>query len=67
MNIFKNIPTNLKDELFETIASNSTCKIERIVSYGHKSDDNYFYDQKDNEWIIVSTNTNITSQWIRNC
>ena len=33
-NIFKNIPNNLKEELFEDIISTDKLKIERIVSQG---------------------------------
>ena len=53
MNIFENIPSTIKEEVFETLASSSTCKIERIVSNGHCSAEDFFYDQESNEWVIV--------------
>ena len=53
MNIFKNIPSKLKDELFEDILTDKNFKIERIVSYGHASKDYFWYDQDKNEWLIV--------------
>jgi len=27
--------------------------IERIVSYGHRSPDGFWYDQEESEWVIV--------------
>ena len=29
------------------------CKIGRIISKGHHSLDNYWYDQEKNEWVMV--------------
>lgn len=52
-NIFCDIPRELKDEFFEELASNKDVKIERIVSYGHTSPKNGWYDQEQNEWVIV--------------
>jgi cupin 2 domain-containing protein len=53
LNIFKNIPKDLKDEVFESIVSNPNLKIERIISYGHTSPTEGWYDQEENEWVIV--------------
>ena len=52
-NIFNNIPKNLKDELFEDIIKTENLKIERIVSYGHTSPKDGWYEQENNEWVIV--------------
>jgi len=52
-NIFSQIPTDLKEELFEEIISNDTLKIERIISKGHTTKDFEWYNQKSNEWVIV--------------
>ena len=52
-NIFKNIPNDLSEEVFEKLAGNENVTIERIVSKGHKSADNFWYDQEQNEWVIV--------------
>ncbi len=52
-NIFSQIPTDLKEELFEEIISNDTLKIERIISKGHITKDFEWYNQKSNEWVIV--------------
>jgi cupin 2 domain-containing protein len=52
-NIFKHIPKDLQDELFEDIISTDTLKIERIVSYGHTSPQVGWYESQLNEWVIV--------------
>ncbi len=53
MNIYKNIPVDLPDELFETIHHSDSIKIERIVSHGHCSPPDFWYDQTQNEWLVV--------------
>lgn len=52
-NIFKNIPKQLKEELFEELLCRDGLKIERIVSNGHISPENEWYDQDNNEWVIL--------------
>ena len=52
-NIFKNIPDHIPEELFQEILKTENIKIERIVSKGHSSPDNYIYDQEENEWVIL--------------
>nr|WP_321266635.1 cupin domain-containing protein [uncultured Sulfurimonas sp.] len=53
LNIFSNIPLELKEELFEEIVSKNGLKIERIVSKGHKTTEFEWYDQEDNEWVVL--------------
>lgn len=53
LNIFKDIPKELSEELFENIISKENLKIERIVSDGHTSPDSGWYDQDSNEWVIL--------------
>ena len=53
MNIFSEIPDRLKDELFEDIISSKNIKIERIISDGHTSPKNGWYESKQNEWVIL--------------
>jgi cupin 2 domain-containing protein len=52
-NIFESIPQNLKDELFEEIISKDSLKIERIVSCGHTTTEFEWYNQDNDEWVIV--------------
>lgn len=51
--LFAGIPDHLKDELIETIFQTSNFRIERIVSHGHSSDEGFWYDQSDNELVIL--------------
>lgn len=52
-NIFESIPEDLAQECFTTLAKAQSVKIERIVSKGHASPSGDWYDQADNEWLIV--------------
>lgn len=52
-NIFEAIPSNLKEEFFEEIISKDGLKIERIVSYGHTTAQNEWYNQASDEWVIL--------------
>jgi len=52
-NIFKHLPDDLSDEVFETIVHSEQLKIERIVSSGHRSPDSGWYDQEQDEWVMV--------------
>lgn len=52
-NLFTSIPEHFKDELIESLFQNSKIKIERIVSKGHRSATNHWYDQKTDEWVLL--------------
>jgi len=52
-NIFDAIPKNLEAEVFERLVDSNGIRIERIVSKGHKSPKSGWYDQDQNEWVIV--------------
>ena len=52
-NFFSDIPQNLPEELFETIVQSDNVTIERIVSDGHTSPQGFWYDQDQNEFVIV--------------
>ncbi len=53
VNIYKQIPDNLSEEVFEVLAQSKAVKIERIISKGHKSPGTGWYDQDQNEWVLV--------------
>jgi cupin 2 domain-containing protein len=52
-NIYKCIPDDLSEEIFELLIQGENIKIERIISKGHKSPGTGWYDQEQNEWILV--------------
>ncbi|MGC1248314.1 MAG: cupin domain-containing protein [Spirulinaceae cyanobacterium] len=52
-NLFDKIPTNLENEVFEQLVKSYHIRIERIISKGHTSPEFGWYEQKQNEWVIV--------------
>jgi len=52
-NIFSSLPDKLEHELFEELLCHKNIRIERIVSQGHTSPKNDWYDQQENEWVII--------------
>ena len=52
-NIFESIPNNLTEEVFETILQSKNITIERIISKGHTSPETGWYNQEQNEWVMV--------------
>ncbi len=52
-NLFSNIPEQLPEELVEVLASGKGCRIERIVSRGHSSPDGFWYDQSQDEFVVL--------------
>jgi cupin 2 domain-containing protein len=51
--LFEGIPAELPGEIFDTIFSAESVKIERIVSRGHASPEGFWYDQERNEFVLV--------------
>lgn len=52
-NIFSIIPENIPREIIETIISSKHLRVERIISKGHSSPQNFWYDQNENEWVLL--------------
>lgn len=52
-NLFDGIPAELSEELFTTLLHAEGLRIERIVSHGQASPSGFWYDQEENEWILV--------------
>lgn len=52
-NIFSNLPGNMDKETFEDIVNNDRVRIERILSHGHSSPEQGWYQQDENEWVMV--------------
>lgn len=52
-NIFDAIPKNLEAESLQRLVESNTVKIERIVSRGQRSPETGWYDQNENEWVML--------------
>jgi cupin 2 domain-containing protein len=52
-NIFDNVPENIPEEIFERLIVNSNFHLERIISQGHNSPKDFWYDQDTNEFVIL--------------
>jgi cupin 2 domain-containing protein len=52
-NLFGDLPPHLPDELIQTLVSTDSCRIERIVSHGHASPDEFWYDQPRHEFVVL--------------
>lgn len=50
-NLLRQLPEDLREEVFENILDTPSLRIERIVSKGHTSTD--WYDQTQSEWVMV--------------
>jgi cupin 2 domain-containing protein len=55
MNLLSDLPKNLPEELTTVLQQGHGVRIERIVSTGHKSPEGFWYDQPENEWVMVLT------------
>ena len=52
-NIFEEIIIDKSKEKFFEIFKNETIKIEKIVSNGQKSPDNFWYEQEQSEFVLL--------------
>lgn len=52
-NIFAGLPESIGQEQFLTLFENEAVRIERIVSRSHSSPTAFWYDQPEDEWVIV--------------
>lgn len=52
-NIFDDLSQRLPKELVEILVRAADVRIERIVSHGHASPADFWYDQPQHEWVIV--------------
>jgi len=51
--LFADIPAELPDELFTTLLERPGLKLERIVSRGHATPSGQWYDQQQDEWVLL--------------
>jgi cupin 2 domain-containing protein len=52
-NVFDDLPRQLPKELVEILIRTADVRIERIISHGHASPADFWYDQAQHEWVIV--------------
>lgn len=52
-NLLLDIPSDLPEESTDALATARGLRIERIVSRGHRSPDDFWYDQPETEWVLV--------------
>ena len=52
-NIYAELPIQLEKELFEELIRAENVRIERIISKGHTSPEQGWYDQIENEWVVI--------------
>ena len=52
-NIFEQIIVNKNEEKFFEVFKNETIKVEKIVSNGQKSPENFWYEQEKSEFILL--------------
>ena len=51
--VFGGLPERPDKEVFQTLFFDDTVRIERIVSFGQNSPPGFWYDQDENEWVLL--------------
>lgn len=51
-NIFQNIADS-DEEIFENLLEDKDVRIERIISSGQSSPEDFWYDQSEDEWVLL--------------
>jgi cupin 2 domain-containing protein len=52
-NLLEDLPADAGRESTETLVSSPAMRIERIVSRGQTSPEGFWYDQDEDEWVVV--------------
>jgi len=52
-NLFDQIPASAPQEILTELVSANHVRVERIVSFGQTSPDGLWYEQLENEWVLV--------------
>ena len=52
-NLFTDLPAHLPAEIVTKLLVAGSLRIERIISHGHASPADFWYDQPQHEWVIV--------------
>jgi len=59
--LFEHLPTNMENEEFLPLFSSGTTRIERIVSSGQSSPADFWYDQDEDEFVLLVSGSAIMS------
>jgi hypothetical protein len=51
--LFADLPADLPDEMFQTLLTTGSFRIERIISHGHASPEGFWYDQDTHESVLL--------------
>ena len=54
-NLFENIPLSFPEEIIENLVEADNFRLERIVSRGHTTPPEQWYDQSWDEWVVLLT------------
>ncbi len=52
-NLLAGVPSQIPEEILQTLVSAPAVRIERILSQGHASPEGFWYDQEQHEWVVV--------------
>lgn len=52
-NLLTDLPSKISEELVDVLVQSTNVRIERIVSTGHCSPEDFWYDQDEHEWVVV--------------
>jgi cupin 2 domain-containing protein len=53
-NLFDDFPDEFDDgEFMQNLVDDENIRIERIVSQGHSSPEDFWYDQNEEEWVVL--------------
>jgi cupin 2 domain-containing protein len=52
-NLLADLPAHVLEELFTPLIDHPAFRVERIVSHGHASPPGFWYDQPQDEWVLL--------------
>lgn len=54
-NVLADLPAIGAQEALDPLFANANCRVERIVSFGHASPPGFWYEQVEDEWVVLLT------------
>lgn len=54
-NLLAPLPSRQPEEIFEELLQRRGVRVERIISWGQASPEDFWYDQPQTEWVLVLT------------